>query len=97
MEEYFDRFNFWTNDKNDIKRFTSLCFRSIFEARWNDDSRHFSRRAAALLFSVSLIYGIPKLSNLNSKNLKNSLIFLFVVNKNSNRIIVKGVTQAESL
>jgi hypothetical protein len=32
---------------------TFIFFRSIFEAKWNDDSRYFSRRAAALLVSVS--------------------------------------------
>nr|XP_033192093.1 protein O-mannosyl-transferase TMTC1-like isoform X3 [Bombus vancouverensis nearcticus] len=45
--------------------------RSIFEARWNDDSRHFSRRAAALLVSfgvllvvrLALLHGtLPKFS-----------------------------------
>ncbi|XP_076301294.1 protein O-mannosyl-transferase TMTC1-like isoform X2 [Lasioglossum baleicum] len=44
---------------------------SIFEARWNDDSRHFSRRAAALLVSfgvllvvrLALLHGaLPKFS-----------------------------------
>ncbi|EFN81473.1 hypothetical protein EAI_16647, partial [Harpegnathos saltator] len=28
--------------------------RSIFEAKWNDDSRYFSRRAAALLVSLKV-------------------------------------------
>ena len=35
-----------------MSTFFFSTFRSIFEARWNDESRHFSRRAAALLVSV---------------------------------------------
>lgn len=42
-----------------IQNYLVPHYRSIFEAKWNDESRLFARRAATLLVSVSKLFKIP--------------------------------------